>query len=96
MYALIFQIDVHPEHRDAYIVEIKAHAARALASEPGTLRFDIINDAANPNRFFLYEGYTDADAFAAHGAGESIKIIRANTPGFVAASQPIGRGDVLG
>jgi quinol monooxygenase YgiN len=37
-----------------------------VANEPGCLRFDIIQDNADPNRFYFYEVYVDEAAFNAH------------------------------
>ena len=34
--------------------------------EPGNRRFDILQDAAEPTRFVLYEAYASADQAAAH------------------------------
>lgn len=35
-------------------------------TEPGNLRFDVIQQADDPTRFVLYEAYRDADAAGAH------------------------------
>ena len=40
----------------------------ALRDEPGCHRFDVCTDPGDPAAFFLYELYTDADAFEAHKA----------------------------
>lgn len=34
--------------------------------EPGNLRFDVLQDAADPNKFILYEAYETDRAVAAH------------------------------
>jgi autoinducer 2-degrading protein len=34
--------------------------------EPGNLRFDILQDAADPSKFVLYEAYESEEAAAAH------------------------------
>jgi autoinducer 2-degrading protein len=34
--------------------------------EPGNLRFDLIQQADNPNRFMLYEAYDSEESAAAH------------------------------
>ena len=41
--------------------------------EPGTLRFDVWESPDEPNVVFLYEAYTDRDAFEAHKANEPFK-----------------------
>jgi (4S)-4-hydroxy-5-phosphonooxypentane-2,3-dione isomerase len=40
--------------------------ARASLAEPGVLRFDVIQDQADPAHVVLVEVYRDADAQAAH------------------------------
>ena len=40
--------------------------ARASLAEPGVLRFDVIQDEADPAHVVLVEVYRDADASAAH------------------------------
>jgi (4S)-4-hydroxy-5-phosphonooxypentane-2,3-dione isomerase len=40
--------------------------ARASLAEPGVLRFDVIQDQADPAHVVLVEVYRDADAPAAH------------------------------
>lgn len=42
--------------------------ARASLAEPGVLRFDVIQDQANPAHVVLTEVYRDDDASAAHKA----------------------------
>ena len=41
--------------------------------EPGTVRFDVWESPDEPNVVFLYEAYTDRDAFEAHKANEPFK-----------------------
>ena len=40
--------------------------ARASLAEPGVLRFDVIQDQADPDHVVLVEVYRDAEASAAH------------------------------
>ena len=40
--------------------------ARASLAEPGVLRFDVIQDQADPDHVVLVEIYRDAEASAAH------------------------------
>ena len=68
MFSLVVQMEVRPERRDEFLAGMAANAEAAVRDEPGCLRFDVSSVAADPNRFFLYELYTDAEAFAAHKA----------------------------
>ena len=91
MYALLVQIDVKPEHRDAFVTAMAGHARRARENEPGTVRFDVITDESDPSRVYFYEVYVDKAAFEAHGQGESIAQFRAETKGW-ANSTVVSRG----
>ena len=65
MLVLHVQVHVHPDLVDDFL---RATAANATASltEPGLLRFDVVQDLADPAHVVLVEAYRDADAHAAH------------------------------
>ena len=65
MYAVCVQIQVLPEHVDAFIVATLANA-RATRTEPDNRRFDVLRRNDDGARFFLYEIYLDEAAFRAH------------------------------
>lgn len=48
------------------VASLVAGYRRDVAAEPGTLRFDAHRLHDDPDRFFVYEGYADDAAFAAH------------------------------
>jgi len=50
--------------------------ARASLSEPGMLRFDVLQDQADPEHVVLVEVYRDADASAAHKATSHYAVWR--------------------
>mgnify|MGYP000100213550 CR=1 FL=1 len=58
-------VHVKPEHREAFI-EATLENARNTVQEPGNLRFDVLQQADDPNRFVLYEVYRDDAGAAAH------------------------------
>jgi quinol monooxygenase YgiN len=66
MYMIIAPIQIKEGHRDAFIEAMLDDARGSVANEPGCLRFDVIQDGADPNRIWLYEAYTDEAAFQAH------------------------------
>ena len=39
---------------------------QASIQEPGNLRFDVLQDASDPNKFTLYEAYESEEASRAH------------------------------
>ena len=62
-------VHVHVRVRAGQVEEFLAATlvnARASLAEPGVLRFDVIQDEADPAHVVLVEVYRDADASAAH------------------------------
>src|SRR6516162_1001720 len=62
-------VHVHVRVRPGQVEEFIAATlgnARASLAEPGVLRFDVIQDEADPAHVVLVEVYRDADAPAAH------------------------------
>ncbi|MDG6107206.1 antibiotic biosynthesis monooxygenase [Dactylosporangium aurantiacum] len=66
---LVVQVDVQvrPE-LVAEFLEATLANARASVREPGVVRFDVVQDLADPAHVVLVEVYRDADAPAAHKA----------------------------
>lgn len=58
--------DIKPEHVDAFRRRVLQQASDSLRLEADCHQFDVVIDPQNPQRFFLYETYTDAAAFDAH------------------------------
>ncbi len=58
-------VRVRPETRSDFLAATLVNA-RASLTEPGVLRFDVIEDQADPTHVVLVEVYRDADASAAH------------------------------
>jgi autoinducer 2-degrading protein len=56
---------VKPEFNSAFIEASIANHKESV-KEPGNLRFDVLQDAADPNKFTLYEAYESEDAARAH------------------------------
>ena len=66
MFVVIVQFESKTEHRRALIDALIEYGHDVRQNEPDTLRFEIIQDRQNPNRFFLYEVYHDREGFTAH------------------------------
>jgi (4S)-4-hydroxy-5-phosphonooxypentane-2,3-dione isomerase len=56
---------VRPDRVEDFLAATLVNARASLA-EPGVLRFDVIQDQADPAHLVLVEVYRDADAPAAH------------------------------
>jgi len=65
MLVVCVHVHVKPENREEFIEATLANA-RATVGEPGNLRFDVLQQADDPDRFILYEAWRDAAAAAAH------------------------------
>ena len=63
MYTLFVTLDVHPDKLDEFVDAISVNAAASLRDEPGCLVFDVHQDIEDRTRFYLYEVYSDEDAF---------------------------------
>src|ERR1700745_3538431 len=62
-------VHVHVRIRPGQVEEVLAATltnARASLGEPGVLRFDVIQDEADPQHVVLIEVYRDGDDSAAH------------------------------
>ena len=65
-FALLVTIRVRPESVDAFRTRILEAAAAAVREEEHCHRFEVAQDEEQPDRFVLFEVYTDADALAHH------------------------------
>jgi len=65
MLVVCVYVHVKPEFRQQFI-EATLENARNTVQEPGALRFDVIQQIDDPNRFILYEVYKDEAGAAAH------------------------------
>ncbi len=68
MFSLVVQMEVRPGRREQFLAGMSANAEASVRDEPGCLRFDVCSVESDPERFLLYELYTDAEAFEAHKA----------------------------
>ena len=64
--ALVVTIEVKPGQVAAVLEAAKAHAARSLSSEPGTLQFDVLVPVNEDDKIMLYEAYVDEAAYEVH------------------------------
>lgn len=68
MIAVFVSVKVNPERLDDFLKAIEEDARGSREDEPGCLRFDVLQDAADPHRYYFYEMYRDAAAQQAHRA----------------------------
>ena len=65
MHVVCVHVRVKPEHRQAFL-DATLQNARGTVEEPGNLRFDVIQQTHDANRFVLYEVYRDEAGMNAH------------------------------
>jgi autoinducer 2-degrading protein len=65
MHVTIVHVWVKPERVEAFIAASRANH-EASVQEPGNRRFDVLQYAADPTKFVLYEAYATAEDAAAH------------------------------
>ena len=79
--ALMATIKTAPGKREEYLKHLKAHAQRCLATEPGTLKFEILVPKEEADTVMLYEVYASPEAFQTHWNGTSIQQVKQETEG---------------
>ena len=81
--AIIATIDVQAGRKDQLLPLLKAHGARALKDEPGTLHFEVLIPRENDTKLIVYEVYQDDAAFEAHRNAPSIALFRQEAAGLI-------------
>jgi autoinducer 2-degrading protein len=66
MEIILVEVNVKPERMDDFLKLIEYDAEHSEGDEPGCLRFDVLRDTEDPNKFFYYEVYKDETARLAH------------------------------
>ena len=80
MFSLMVQMEVRPGRREEFLTGMAANAEASVRDEPGCLRFDVLQDNSDPNKFFFYEVYLDESAVEAHRASPHYARWRAVAP----------------
>ena len=65
-FAIFVTIKLKPGTADAFRPLIEENAAAAVRDEPDCLRFDVLTAEDDPDTFFFYEVYTDAESLEKH------------------------------
>ena len=88
-FVLIGTIDIAPGKREQVLPAVIAHSKRCLRDEPGTLQFDVLVPADQPDKLMVYEVYSDAGAFEAHNKGASMAQMQADAGALVIGFTPV-------
>jgi len=65
MVATMVHVHVKPEHIQDFIEACRLNHAASI-NEQGNLRFDILQNATEPDKFVLYEAYQTEESALAH------------------------------
>ncbi len=65
MHTTLVHIHVKPEYLNPFIEACRLNREASI-QEPGNLRFDLLQDPADPTRFIFYEAYRTEEDAAAH------------------------------
>ena len=85
MVILHVTVQVKPEHVAEYLEAVRHDAEHSERDEPGCLRFDVIQDRNDANRFYYYEVYRDDAALEAHRQSAHFKLYVEKTSTWLAA-----------
>ncbi len=88
MLAVVVSVHVKPDRRDEFLKAIEEDSRGSREDEPGCLRFDVLQDASDPNHFFFYEVYRDEAALKAHREAPHYQVWVAVRDGGALESQP--------
>jgi (4S)-4-hydroxy-5-phosphonooxypentane-2,3-dione isomerase len=68
MLALWVKVRIKPAGRERFLKAIEADALGSERDEEGCLRFNVLQDRADPSVYYFYEVYRDEAALEAHRA----------------------------
>jgi autoinducer 2-degrading protein len=93
MYILLVRFDIPAQYRETFIDAALEDGRESSVHEPGTLRFELVEDEAIPNRFYLSEAYVDAIAFNVHANGPYFAKFFQIISGFADGPHFLARGN---
>ena len=86
MVILHVTVQVKSEHLVEFLDAVRHDAVHSEKDEPGCLRFDVVQDREDPNRFYYYEVYKDEAALEAHRQTPHFKLYAEKTKNWLAGT----------
>jgi autoinducer 2-degrading protein len=77
MIAIWVKVRVKADRRQDFLKAIEVDALGSQRDEPGCARFNVLENASEPNTFYFYEVYRDEAALEAHRAAPHYAVWRA-------------------
>lgn len=78
MFVVSVEFVVAPQATETFRERVLRQARDSVTLEPECHLFEVSQDPERPERFLLYERYTDAQAFEEHLASDHFKSFRAD------------------
>ena len=75
----IAEIEVHPEHLEAYLAAAKTVGAESIAKEPGVICIFPMQKKEQPTQIRIVEIYRDEAAYKAHLETPHFKVYKTDT-----------------
>jgi autoinducer 2-degrading protein len=66
VFAIFVSVKIKPEKRDQFLAAIEDDSICSVRDEPGCVRFEVLQDKSDPDRYYFYEVYKDEAALEAH------------------------------
>jgi (4S)-4-hydroxy-5-phosphonooxypentane-2,3-dione isomerase len=85
MIILHVTVQIKPEYVAPYLEAVRHDAEHSEKDEPGCLRFDVVQDQDDPNRFYYYEVYKNEAALEAHRQSPHFKLYAEKVQAWLAA-----------
>ena len=76
MRVLLVEVQIKPDKREEFLAAITENAEHCEKNEPGCLRFDVLQDANDPDKYWYYEVYKDEASVQAHRESEHFQHYR--------------------
>ena len=86
MVILHVTVQVKSEHLAEFLEAVRHDAVHSEKDEPGCLRFDVVQDHEDPNRFYYYEVYKDEAALEGHRQTPHFKLYAEKTKNWLASA----------
>jgi (4S)-4-hydroxy-5-phosphonooxypentane-2,3-dione isomerase len=66
VFALWVTVKIKPEMRERFLSAIEDDSICSVRDEPACVRFDVLQDQSDRDRYYFYEVYHDEAGFEAH------------------------------
>jgi quinol monooxygenase YgiN len=95
MYHVVSAFTVPKEHWSTFIDAALQDGLESRRDEPGMLRFELVRDAKQRNRFYLSEAYTSRLTFEMHCAGDAYERFFATVRPFIDGPHDLMHGETV-